>query len=84
MLIPRFTIRSMLVITTVCALLASTVYWARAGAAWAAAIASAGGLICLAFFLYGSLFAIAFGLARLRPKGNSAQDVSGTRSRRPE
>lgn len=68
MLIPRFTVRTLLVIMTICAVLAATVSWALSGVAWAAGFASAAALLSVAFVLYGLLFAIAFGFARLLPR----------------
>lgn len=60
MLIPRFTIRWLLALTTVCAGLSLVLSYAVQGKAWAIALSLGMGLIPLAFLLYALTFLFAW------------------------
>jgi hypothetical protein len=76
MLIPRFNVRTLLVITTICAVVASMFSWALAGTAWAAGVASAAAFVATAFLLYGLLFLVAFGFSWFRPAAKVARGAA--------
>ena len=64
MLIPRFSIRWLLAMTSVCALFSYVVAQAVAGAQWALAMTASLSLVATCFLLYAVAFLIAYGLAR--------------------
>ena len=76
MLIPRFTIRTLLVITTLCAIFASTISWALSGAGWAFAVASATSMFVVAMVFYCLLFAISYVISRLLGRQEKQVDNS--------
>lgn len=59
MLLPKYTVRRLLAITTLCALVAAVVSLARQGETWAMAVSLAIGSLVLAALLYMLLFALA-------------------------
>jgi Na+-driven multidrug efflux pump len=65
MLIPRFTIRTLLVLTTVCSVLAFVGGLAVRGQAWATAVSVAVGSLVLTLLCYGTFFGLAFVIASL-------------------
>jgi hypothetical protein len=77
MLIPRFTIRWLLSLTTVAAVFSLVVHLALQGRAWAISVSVTVAGLALAFFLYGVFFAVAYlaasfqGLFRGRPMDES-------------
>jgi hypothetical protein len=77
MLIPRFTIRWLLLLTTVCSFFFFVVAFAVRGSAWAGAISIAVAGLVGAFILFGAFFGFAFvlaalfGLIRNRPTGGT-------------
>jgi hypothetical protein len=77
MLIPRFTIRWLLSLTTVAAVFSLVVHLALQGRAWAIAVSVTAASLALAFFLYAVFFAVAYlaasfqGLFRGRPTDGS-------------
>jgi hypothetical protein len=56
MLIPRFTVRQLLVLTTVCALFALAASLAQRGHAWAQAVTAAVGALIAAALMSAALF----------------------------
>jgi hypothetical protein len=77
MLIPRFTIRGLLILTTVCAVHAFVGGLAVRGHAWATAVCLAVGSVVVAFLCYGAFFGLAYviasvmGLFRIEMRGRS-------------
>lgn len=77
MLIPRFTIRGLLLLTTVCGVFFAVLTAALRGQIWAAAVSIAVAAVALAFIVYGLLFLWAyvwagiFGLGRSQSRGAS-------------
>jgi hypothetical protein len=65
MLIPRYSLRWMLGVVTVCAVISTIFSFAIQGQAWALAFSLALGLLITCFLLYGIMFVIAYELARL-------------------
>lgn len=65
MLIPRFTLRGMLLVITVSSVFFLIVRFALQGAAWAAAISLAVANVLAAFLIQGALFTLAYALSRL-------------------
>lgn len=63
MLIPRFTIRSLLILTAVCGVLFAIVALALRQHVWAMAVSIGAGSLVLAFLCYGASFGVAYGLA---------------------
>jgi len=58
MLIPQFSIRWLLALTTVCAVIFSIIGLAVRGHAWAAGVSIGIGALVVLTFVYGSLFAL--------------------------
>ena len=80
MLIPRFTLRWLLLLTTVCGGLSLVLSYAIQGREWAIAVSLALGAIPLLFLLHALAFAVAWGFAQIsngisgmayKPKGAS-------------
>ena len=77
MLIPRFTVRWLLLLTTVCAVFFAIVAWGLRGNSGALALSIAVGSLVLAFVCYGAVFGVAYVLASLlgvfqrRPTGGT-------------
>jgi len=77
MLIPRFTIRWLLLLTTVCSFFFFVLACAVRGSGWAGAISIAVAGLVVAFILYGAFFGFAFvltslfGQIRSRPTGGT-------------
>ena len=65
MLLPRFSIRWMLLLTTVLAVLSVVVRQATLGSSWAIALTATVALSAAIFLLYGVMFLLACGLASL-------------------
>lgn len=63
MLIPRFTLRSLLVLTTVSALFCFVIGLAVRGQAWAVAVTIALSSLAIVFALHASVFAVAWCMA---------------------
>ncbi|MEO8497451.1 MAG: hypothetical protein ABI614_20460, partial [Planctomycetota bacterium] len=63
MLIPRFSLRQLLAVTTASALFCYVVGMATRGHQWAIAISTAVSSVLLAFVLYAAVFAVAWLLA---------------------
>lgn len=78
MLIPRFTIRWLLLLTTICAVVFFIVGFAVRGESWAIAISTSVVSLAFAFFLYGLFFVAAFILATLFGIAKRSQPVGGT------
>jgi len=62
MLIPRFTLRKLLLLVTISSIFFLIVRLALGGSAWAAAVALAVASVLLAFLTYGALFVLAYAL----------------------
>ena len=83
MLIPRFTIRGLLLLTAVCAVFFAVLTAALRGQIWAAAVSIAVAAVVLAFMIYGLLFLWAyvwagiFGGGRSRERGASPFATAG-------
>jgi hypothetical protein len=65
MLIPRFTIRWLLMLTTVCAVFFAIVALALRDHIWAIGVSVGVGSLILAFACYGAVFGVAYVLASL-------------------
>lgn len=78
MLIPRFTIRWLLLLTTICAVIFLIVGFAVRGEYWAIAISTSVVSLAFAFFLFGLFFVVAFVLASLFGIVKRAQPAGGT------
>jgi hypothetical protein len=66
MLIPRFTIRWLLSLTTVAGVFSLVVHLALRGQSWAIAVSVTVGSLVLAFFLYGAFFVVAYTVATIQ------------------
>ncbi len=77
MLIPRFTIRYILIVMTLCGLFFLVVSLAIQGKTWAIAASLSGASVVVTFLLYAAFFGFAyvlasiFGVFRQRPTGGS-------------
>ena len=60
MLIPRFTLRWLLMLTTVCAVFSLIVRFAGQGQHWAVAVVTAVMTLAVAMLIYGTVFSLAF------------------------
>ncbi|MGE0761575.1 MAG: hypothetical protein AB7F89_12860 [Pirellulaceae bacterium] len=65
MLIPRFSVRWLLFLMSLCAVVAFIVSLGMGGRAWAVALAAMLGTAALMAVLYAGLFCVAWGLARM-------------------
>ncbi len=72
MLIPRYTLRRLLLLTTAVSLLCFVVARAIAGKAWAFGLSLAAASLLLCFLVYGALFAVAYVLTAIRQAGRPA------------
>ena len=86
MLIPRFTLRWLLLLTTVCGGLSLVLSYAMQGREWAIAVSLALGAVPLLFLLHALAFAVAWGFAQVanaiggmayKPKGVSPFATAG-------
>jgi hypothetical protein len=64
MLIPRFTLRRLFLVTTLCAVFFLVLSFALRGYVWAAAISAAGLAVVVSFTLYAALFALTWLVSR--------------------
>jgi hypothetical protein len=65
MLIPRFSLRWLLVLTTVCAVFFLIMRWANQGSHWAVGIVTGVTALALAVLVHAAIFALAFVLSWL-------------------
>ena len=63
MIVPRFTVRSLLLLMTVCSVFFLVLATAIRGQLWAIAVSAAVGSAVLAFLCYGAFFGVAYLLA---------------------
>jgi hypothetical protein len=73
MLIPRFSLRWLLIVTTVCGLFFYVVALATQGSHWAIAVSAAIATLLVNFLVYAVFFAFGWLLATLRGSARSPQ-----------
>ena len=76
MLIPRFSLRWLLAVTTVCGVLALVVAQAVRGSAWGLAVTWTMVALLVSFTLYASVFLLAYSVERLIAKSRKKKAAS--------